>query len=239
MKPVRGQVGQGPGKGPAELRGAPRAGRAGTADPAFAKGGRKRYGLAPDTRARFERCLSESTHPDLPLPSRTARTYLDILFFHSVRGRERARGHAGVGLRPGTGGHPPRPGSPTADHPLGRRRGRRGRSGTAARNPGHRYRAAPVPRKACRDGRPLPCSDDERMRPEALEGKPFMRTTVPLVALGAATAAVTRWCCTTWRPGQRPAAGRPIGLPELDPADRGPRSHDDARSPRCPGAAGQ
>ncbi|MEV5381056.1 hypothetical protein AB0L26_34615 [Streptomyces nondiastaticus] len=50
--------------------------------PAFAKGGRERYGLAPDTRARFERCLSESTQPDLPLPSRTARTYLDILFFH-------------------------------------------------------------------------------------------------------------------------------------------------------------
>lgn len=50
--------------------------------PAFAKGGRERYGLAPDTRARFERCLSESTQPDLPLPARAARTYLDILFFH-------------------------------------------------------------------------------------------------------------------------------------------------------------
>lgn len=50
--------------------------------PAFAKGGRERYGLAPDTRARFERCLSESAQPDLPLPSRAARTYLDILFFH-------------------------------------------------------------------------------------------------------------------------------------------------------------
>ncbi|WKU42662.1 hypothetical protein Q3V23_36260 [Streptomyces sp. VNUA116] len=50
--------------------------------PAFAKGGRERYGLAPDTRARFEHCLSESTQPDLPLPSRTARTYLDTLFFH-------------------------------------------------------------------------------------------------------------------------------------------------------------
>lgn len=50
--------------------------------PAFAKDGRERYGLAPDTRARFERCLSESAQPDLPLPSRAARTYLDILFFH-------------------------------------------------------------------------------------------------------------------------------------------------------------
>ncbi|MEF9902055.1 Fic family protein [Streptomyces hirsutus] len=50
--------------------------------PAFAKGGRERYGLAPDTHARFEHCLAESTRPDLPLPSRAARTYLDILFFH-------------------------------------------------------------------------------------------------------------------------------------------------------------
>nr|WTB35574.1 Fic family protein [Streptomyces sp. NBC_00830] len=50
--------------------------------PAFAKGGRERYGLAPDTHARFEHCLAESTRPDLPLPSRAARTYLDVLFFH-------------------------------------------------------------------------------------------------------------------------------------------------------------
>ncbi|MEV1049754.1 Fic family protein [Streptomyces sp. NPDC049887] len=50
--------------------------------PAFAKGGRERYGLAPDTQKRFERCLSESAQPDLPVPSRAARTYLDILFFH-------------------------------------------------------------------------------------------------------------------------------------------------------------
>ncbi len=50
--------------------------------PAFAKGGRERYGLAPDTQALFEHCLSESLQPDLPLPSRAARTYLDILFFH-------------------------------------------------------------------------------------------------------------------------------------------------------------
>jgi Fic/DOC family len=50
--------------------------------PAFAKGGRERYGLAPDTQRRFEHCLSESSQPDPPLPSRAARTYLDILFFH-------------------------------------------------------------------------------------------------------------------------------------------------------------
>ncbi|NED93471.1 Fic family protein, partial [Streptomyces sp. SID11233] len=50
--------------------------------PAFAKDGRERYGLAPDTPARFECCLSESAQPDLPLPSRAARTYLDTLFFH-------------------------------------------------------------------------------------------------------------------------------------------------------------
>ncbi|MGW0667797.1 Fic family protein [Streptomyces sp. NPDC002746] len=50
--------------------------------PAFAKGGRERYGLAPDTQALFKHCLSESAQPDLPLPSRAARTYLDILFFH-------------------------------------------------------------------------------------------------------------------------------------------------------------
>ncbi|WP_406052260.1 Fic family protein [Streptomyces virginiae] len=50
--------------------------------PAFAKDGRECYNLTPDTQARFERCLSESTQPDLPLPSRAARTYLDVLFFH-------------------------------------------------------------------------------------------------------------------------------------------------------------
>jgi hypothetical protein len=36
--------------------------------PAFAKGGRERYGLAPETRALFEHCPSESSQPDLPLP---------------------------------------------------------------------------------------------------------------------------------------------------------------------------
>ncbi|WP_338485147.1 Fic family protein [Streptomyces sp. SCSIO 75703] len=50
--------------------------------PAFAKGGRERYGLAPDTQTLFEHCLSESVLPNLPLPSRAARAYLDVLFFH-------------------------------------------------------------------------------------------------------------------------------------------------------------
>jgi hypothetical protein len=51
--------------------------------PAFAKGGRERYGLAPDTQALFEHCLSESSRAAAPpLPSRAARTYLDVLFFH-------------------------------------------------------------------------------------------------------------------------------------------------------------
>ncbi|WP_030303912.1 Fic family protein [Streptomyces katrae] len=50
--------------------------------PAFAKGGRERYGLGPDTLAQFERCLAESTSPGVLLPSRAARTYLDVLFFH-------------------------------------------------------------------------------------------------------------------------------------------------------------
>ncbi|MFJ7103950.1 Fic family protein [Streptomyces albogriseolus] len=51
-------------------------------EPAFAKDGRERYGLSPSTPALFESCLSESTQPDLSLPSRAARTYLDVLFFH-------------------------------------------------------------------------------------------------------------------------------------------------------------
>ncbi|MFI5984008.1 Fic family protein [Streptomyces sp. NPDC051555] len=50
--------------------------------PAFAKGGRERYGLAPDTQVRFAHCLSESTQAGLSLPARAARTYLDVLFFH-------------------------------------------------------------------------------------------------------------------------------------------------------------
>ncbi|MQY08511.1 Fic family protein [Actinomadura macrotermitis] len=50
--------------------------------PAYAKQGRERYGIAPDTQARFERHLAESTEPGLPLPARAARVHLDVLFFH-------------------------------------------------------------------------------------------------------------------------------------------------------------
>jgi hypothetical protein len=53
--------------------------------PAFAKGGRERYGISPDTRARLDVCLAESAHDSerpLALTSRAARAYLDICFFH-------------------------------------------------------------------------------------------------------------------------------------------------------------
>ncbi|MEU6533358.1 Fic family protein [Streptomyces sp. NPDC046928] len=53
--------------------------------PAFAKGGRERYGIAGDTRARLDACLaqsSESTTHSLALAVRAARAYLDVCFFH-------------------------------------------------------------------------------------------------------------------------------------------------------------
>ncbi|QGV82962.1 Fic family protein [Streptomyces ficellus] len=63
--------------------------------PAFAKGGRERYGIGPDTRARLDACLAESARPaenalhmdrpserPLPLTARAARAYLDVCFFH-------------------------------------------------------------------------------------------------------------------------------------------------------------
>lgn len=49
---------------------------------AYAKGGRERYALTPDTHADFERCLRESTDSMVPLASRAARAYLDVAFFH-------------------------------------------------------------------------------------------------------------------------------------------------------------
>ncbi|KOU01864.1 cell filamentation protein Fic [Streptomyces sp. NRRL F-5755] len=76
----------------------------GTAEPppfrsstAFAKRGRERYGIGPDTRARLDACLAESASgsgsgPDggsapsgerpLSLIARAARAYLDVCFFH-------------------------------------------------------------------------------------------------------------------------------------------------------------
>ncbi|MFF4590462.1 Fic family protein [Streptomyces sp. NPDC001388] len=53
--------------------------------PAFAKGGRERYGISPDTRARLDACLAQSaqdTERTLPLTARAARAYLDVCFFH-------------------------------------------------------------------------------------------------------------------------------------------------------------
>ncbi|QOV40776.1 Fic family protein [Streptomyces ferrugineus] len=53
--------------------------------PAFAKGGRERYGIGPDTRARLDTCLAESAYDaerPLPLTARAARAYLDVCFFH-------------------------------------------------------------------------------------------------------------------------------------------------------------
>ncbi|MFF4104736.1 Fic family protein [Streptomyces sp. NPDC001903] len=56
--------------------------------PAFAKSGRERYGIGPDTRARLDACLAESAQASggpgrpLPLTARAARAYLDVCFFH-------------------------------------------------------------------------------------------------------------------------------------------------------------
>ncbi|MFF0690787.1 Fic family protein [Streptomyces albogriseolus] len=53
--------------------------------PAFAKAGRERYGIGPDTRARLDACLAESARQierPLPLIVRAARAYLDVCFFH-------------------------------------------------------------------------------------------------------------------------------------------------------------
>jgi hypothetical protein len=53
--------------------------------PAFAKGGKERYGIGPGTRARLDACLAESVrHAARPVPliARAARAYLDVCFFH-------------------------------------------------------------------------------------------------------------------------------------------------------------
>ncbi|WP_055703214.1 Fic family protein [Streptomyces silaceus] len=53
--------------------------------PAFAKGGRERYGIDATTRARLDACLAESAREGerpLPLTARAARAYLDVCFFH-------------------------------------------------------------------------------------------------------------------------------------------------------------
>ncbi len=53
--------------------------------PAFAKRGRERYGVGPETRARLDACLAESAPGGgrpLPLTGRAARACLDVCFFH-------------------------------------------------------------------------------------------------------------------------------------------------------------
>ncbi|MFI6485975.1 Fic family protein [Streptomyces sp. NPDC050564] len=53
--------------------------------PAFAKGGRERYGIGPDTRDRLDACLAESATGGgrpLPLTARAARACLDVCYFH-------------------------------------------------------------------------------------------------------------------------------------------------------------
>ena len=46
--------------------------------PAFAKGGRERYGVT--TPEQFDACLAQNAA--LPVAARAARTYLDVSFFH-------------------------------------------------------------------------------------------------------------------------------------------------------------
>jgi len=53
--------------------------------PAFAKGGRERYGIDSSTRPRIDACLAETAKDSvrpLALTARAARAYLDICFFH-------------------------------------------------------------------------------------------------------------------------------------------------------------
>jgi len=54
-------------------------------DPAFAKGGRERYGITLETPEMFEQCLVQAQHvsrPYVSVSARAARAYLDVLFFH-------------------------------------------------------------------------------------------------------------------------------------------------------------
>ncbi|MFJ8821663.1 Fic family protein [Streptomyces sp. NPDC102467] len=52
--------------------------------PAFAKGGRERYGLTASVPEVFDDCLTQATEAGsaVPLPARAARAYLDVCFFH-------------------------------------------------------------------------------------------------------------------------------------------------------------
>ncbi|MGK4578469.1 Fic family protein [Kitasatospora sp. HPMI-4] len=52
------------------------------AHPAFAKGGKERYGIGPDTHTRLDACLAQAADSRLSLAARAARAYLDVCFFH-------------------------------------------------------------------------------------------------------------------------------------------------------------
>jgi hypothetical protein len=49
---------------------------------AWSRAGRERYAYRDELPEAFEACLAEATDPAVPLPSRAARVYLDVLFFH-------------------------------------------------------------------------------------------------------------------------------------------------------------
>ena len=49
---------------------------------AWARAGRVRYAYHDNLPAEFEACLAEATDPAVPLPSRAAWVYLDVLHFH-------------------------------------------------------------------------------------------------------------------------------------------------------------
>ena len=69
-----------PARWNATLRGVPVA--AFRRAPAYAKGGRERYGLHADTEHRFASCLAETADQQTPVTARAARAYLDVAFFH-------------------------------------------------------------------------------------------------------------------------------------------------------------
>ncbi|MFE6857546.1 Fic family protein [Nocardia sp. NPDC057668] len=50
--------------------------------PAFAKGGRERYGVDATTAGEFANCLREGAEPGMAPAARAARVYLDVCFFH-------------------------------------------------------------------------------------------------------------------------------------------------------------
>ncbi|GLW35308.1 Fic family protein [Actinoplanes regularis] len=49
---------------------------------AWARAGKERYAYRDELSEVFEACLAEATDPAVPLPSRAARVFLDVLHFH-------------------------------------------------------------------------------------------------------------------------------------------------------------